>query len=458
MRLNTLPLQPTLSFFGPAWLAWPAPAQAQPLVEAWTLHPWRVVLSAALACVVLVMVVYGLRQYLFALHRMFGQHRYPFAGIAQADWPRVTVFVAAHNEDKVIASNLQALLASDYPRDRIQVVVVNDRSSDQTRSIVDSFVRSSSGRILAFHRAQGKPGKAAALKDAMALASGDIAIIFDADYTPGPGLMRQLVAPFFDPEVGAVMGRVVPRNTGRNLLTRLLDMERSAGYQVEQQARMDLRGVPQFGGTVGGVRLSALQAVGGWRDDVLAEDTDITFRLLIAGWKTVYNNAAACHEEVPEEWASRLRQIHRWAKGHNQVLMRQFWALLRSPRVTPRERIDGLLLLHIFLMPPVLLLGWLLVMALYYLDAAGNLTLFIPAPLLAAYAITGSFAVFMQMVYAVLLDGHRLRIRLLPLQLLNFLGSLPATSRALASCLWDSLTGRELVWHKTPRYQSQEAA
>jgi len=323
---------------------------------------------------------------------------------------------------------------------------------------VNRYVSAWPDRIQAFHRLSGKPGKAAALKDAMAHATGDIAVIFDADYTPGPALLRQLIAPFFDPEVGAVMGRVVPRNAGKNLLTRLLDMERSAGYQVDQQARMNLRAVPQYGGTVGGVRLSALQAVGGWSDDVLAEDTDITFRLLIAGWKTVYNNHAACHEEVPQEWAVRLRQVHRWAKGHNQVLLRQAWALLRSPCVTARERLDGLLLLNIFLMQPLLLLGWLLAIGLYYQDAAQTLTLFIPAPVLMAYAALGGFSAFLQLAYASVVDGHRERIRLLPLQLMGFMGSLPTISLALVSCIADKLTGQELVWHKTIRYQAQEAA
>ncbi|MFY0104485.1 hypothetical protein ABTP95_22220, partial [Acinetobacter baumannii] len=75
-----------------------------------------------------------------------------------------------------------------------------------------------------------------------------------ADYLPARGLIKQLVAPFFDPEVGAIMGRVVPVNAGANLLTRLLDLERSGGYQVDQTARMNLGLVPQYGGTVGGIR------------------------------------------------------------------------------------------------------------------------------------------------------------------------------------------------------------
>lgn len=434
------------------------PAAAQELISTWQQRPASVALALVMGVIVLVMLSYGLRQMLYALNRMFGSQRYPYAHIVPAEWPMVTVFIAAHNEEKVIAHSMQALLQSDYPQDRLNVVVVNDRSSDRTAAIVDATIAQNPGRLQAFHRSSGKPGKAAALKDAVRHAQGDIAIIFDADYTPGPGLLRQLVTPFLDPEVGAVMGRVVPRNVSTNLLTRMLDMERSAGYQVDQQARMNLQGVPQFGGTVGGVRLSAVQAAGGWRDDVLAEDTDITFRLLVAGWKTVYNNQATCYEEVPEEWSVRLRQIHRWAKGHNQVLWRQVRQLIRSPWLSWRERIDGLMLLHIFLLQPLLLLGWTMAVGLYYLNGAEVLTVFIPGFLLVVYAALGGFSAFMQMVYAVLVDGHRQRIRLLPLQMFNFVASLPTITAALGDVVLDRMLRKDLVWHKTARYRKESGA
>lgn len=415
-------------------------------------------MALLLSLIVLVMLTYGVRQSVYALQRMFGGLRYPYAGLEQANWPNVTVFIAAHNEEQVIADSMQAMLKTDYPSDRLKVVVVNDRSSDGTAAIVNDYVRRHPDQIEAFHRSSGKPGKAAALKDAVRYTNGDIAIIFDADYTPGPTLIRQLVAPFLDPEVGAVMGRVVPRNVSTNLLTRLLDMERSAGYQVDQQARMSLSTVPQFGGTVGGVRLSAVESVGGWHDDVLAEDTDLTFRLLIGGWKTVYNNAAACYEEVPEEWSVRLRQLHRWAKGHNQVLLRHGLSLLSSTHISMRERIDGLLLLNIFLMQPLLLLGWLLVVALYYMNAAATLTLFIPSMVLVFYSALGGFSAFLQMAYAVLTDGHRARIRLLPFQLFNFWSGLPTATSALGSAVLCQFIHKELVWNKTVRYRKQVSA
>lgn len=420
-------------------------------------RPLAVLLASALGLIVLVMLAYGVRHTVFTFSRLLGRPRQPYLDIGVADWPSITVFIAAHNEEKVIAGCLDALLTTDYPRDKLKIVPVNDRSSDRTREIVDHYVARHPQLIVPFHRTGGKAGKSAALKEALAFAEGDIALIFDADYVPSKGLLRQLVAPFFDPEVGAVMGRVVPANAGSNLLTRMLDLERSAGYQVDQQARMNLRGVPQYGGTVGGVRRSAVEAVGGWHDDTLAEDTDITFRLLVGGWKTVYNNRAECYEEVPEEWPVRIRQVRRWAKGHNQVLWRCGRQLWSSPWLSLRERLDGLMLLSVFVVPPLLLLGWVLALALYYLNGGALVALFIPVLALVAYGALGNFAAFLEIVMAVLLDGHRNRIRLLPINLLCFFVSLFAISRAGFDSLADHFLKRELVWHKTLRYRKEIA-
>ncbi|MFC5398911.1 glycosyltransferase [Undibacterium jejuense] len=410
-------------------------------------------MASVLVFIVVIMMIYAVRHVLFTLNRLFGNQRHPYLDIDCARWPLVTVFIAAHNEEKVIEGCLKALLNSNYPVSALRIVPVNDRSSDGTRDIIDQYVSQFPGRITPFHRTSGKPGKAAALKDALVHAHGDLAIIFDADYIPGRGLLKQLIAPFFDPEVGAVMGRVVPINAGVNLLTRMLDLERSGGYQVDQQARMNLKLVPQYGGTVGGVRLSAVEASGGWHDNVLAEDTDITYRLLINGWKTIYTNRSECYEEVPEDWAVRIKQVKRWAKGHNQVLVRYWYSFIKSDYLSLRERVDGLLLLFVFVMPPLLLLGWFLAVALYFLNAGSLVSALIPVFALLAYGTMGNFAAFFEITIAVLLDGNRRRILLLPFNLLGFFISLFAISSSVTSLIGDHLFKRDMVWEKTIRYR-----
>ena len=404
--------------------------------------------------IVLLICVYTVRHYWFTLNRLIGTQRHPYIDVDTADWPEVTIFIAAHNEEAVIEHILEALLEVDYPPEKMLIMPVNDRSKDRTREIIDGFVARYPDRIRPFHRTEGKPGKAAALKDATALVNTEVMLVFDADYIPGKGLVKQLVAPFFDPEIGAIMGRVVPLNAGTNLLTRLLDLERSGGYQVDQQARMNMRLVPQYGGTVGGVRRSALDSIGGWLDDTLAEDTDLTYRLLLRGWKTAYQNRSECYEEVPETWPVRAKQISRWAKGHNQAMVRYALPLLRNPRVGMQERWDGLLLLGIlrhgagaagragfFLCP--LLRGTASVPGVIALLAA------------TCYSSLGNFAAFFQIAAAARLDGYRGRIRLLPLNIVGFLVSLVCVSGATLSALLPGGRKRNQVWDKTQRFRKE---
>jgi cellulose synthase/poly-beta-1,6-N-acetylglucosamine synthase-like glycosyltransferase len=401
---------------------------------------------------VAVLAIYTIRHYFFTLNRLFGRHRQPYVDIVAGEWPTVAVFVPAHNESAVIRDSLDALLASDYPRDRLVIVPVDDRSKDDTRRILLEYAEREPSRVRPHLRDGGTPGKAAALREAMELHQTDLYLVFDADYIPGPRLVRQLVAPFFDPGVGAVMGRVVPMNVGTSLLTRLLDLERAGGYQVDQQARMNLGLLPQYGGTVGGVRRSALRQVGGWRIDSLAEDTDITYRLLLAGWEVVYQNRSECYEEVPESWPVRIRQIQRWAKGHNQVLSTYLGRLVRNPlRLPARQVIDAVLLLGVFVVPLVLILGWICAITLFF---AGAPPQWGPLAVLSvsSFNTIGNFAAFFQVAAASRLDGSRERIRVLPFLLLGFLVSTFAVARASASRgSW--LRPKGVSWDKTERYR-----
>jgi cellulose synthase/poly-beta-1,6-N-acetylglucosamine synthase-like glycosyltransferase len=413
----------------------------------------RLALLIPLYLIVALIVVYTIRHYIFTLNRLFGRHRQPYVDIGTAPWPAVAVFVPCHNEEKVIGHMLDALLGADYPVDRLVIIPIDDRSTDRTAQVVDDYAVQFPGRIRAIHRTGGTSGKAAALKDCASASDAEIHLVFDADYLPGRGLIKQLVAPFVDPEVGAVMGRVVPLNVKRTLLTRLLDLERAGGYQVDQQARMNLRLIPQYGGTVGGVRRAALENVGGWRDDTLAEDTDMTFRLVLAGWEVVYQNRSECYEEVPETWPSRIRQIKRWAQGHNQSLARYWWPLLkRPPHLARRAVLDGILLLGVFAMAPVLAIGWGLALALYYLGMPPSAGLLVILAV-AMYGTLGNFAAFFEVAAAARLDGSRGRIKLVPFLIVGFLVSLVSVSIATLTQMFTRGTPN-MRWEKTERHRA----
>jgi cellulose synthase/poly-beta-1,6-N-acetylglucosamine synthase-like glycosyltransferase len=404
---------------------------------------------------VTVLSLYALRHYLFAVSRLFLKRPHDwmeFSGFVQ---PRVTVLVPMHNEQAVAADVLQALVESDYDHERLDILAINDRSTDRTAEIIDEFA-AKHPIVRAVHRETGTGGKGAALKLATPMAGGEILLLFDADYFPGRSMIKQLVAPFCDPRVGAVMGRVVPHNTGRTLLTELLSMERAAGYQVGQQARYNLGLTPQFGGTVGGVRASALQSVGGWNPESLTEDTDLTFRLITRGWKVAYVNRAECYEEVPETWEVRRRQIARWATGHTDCLHRLFSSVVWSHALSPWEKIDALFVLGCYLTAPVLILGWLASLVLFFSPEAHSVPVLALALTFAGYQMFGSQATFYELGVAALLDGAAHRVLLMPLSLFNFFASTGAICRALLRYYAGKISGSGRPrWQKTKRYREK---
>lgn len=411
-------------------------------------------IKIVLLVIIAILVVFMIRHLIFTLNRLFGRQRHPYLDVDVADWPTLAVLVPSHNEEAVIANALSALVDVDYPHDRLRIIPIDDRSEDDTWDIIERYHKDYPHLIDPIRRIKGKQGKSAAISEATELIHEDVVIVFDADYVPGRALLKQLAAPFFDPEVGAVMGRVVPHNTGSNLLTRLLDLERAGGYQVDQQARMNLQLVPQYGGSVGGARLRALKQVGGWREDALAEDTDLTYRLLLHGYKTVYENRSECYEEVPERWQERNRQIMRWAKGHNQAAFRYVWRVLRTRHVRHLERLDAILLLGVYTVAPLLLVGWVCALLLYYAGQQTIATAGVALFAFVGFGAMGNFAAFFEIAAALHLDGSGRRVRLLPLNFFNFLVSLINITRACFGLVFvDFLLNREMRWEKTKRYR-----
>jgi cellulose synthase/poly-beta-1,6-N-acetylglucosamine synthase-like glycosyltransferase len=400
--------------------------------------------------VVLIMAVYAARHYLFTVNRLTGEQRLYYQDIVDSDLLTLSVLMPMHDEELVARRSLEALLRCEYPRELLEIVPIDDHSTDGTRAIL-AEIAAAHPVVRPLYRDTGERGKPAALNDALRAATGEVVIVFDADYLPGRGVLRDLAVCFKDPEVGAVMGRVVPVNTRRNLLTRLLDLERSGGYQVDQQARHNLRLMPQYGGTVGGFRRDIALALGGFDPAVLAEDTDLTYRLCERGWKVVYANKVECFEEVPENWRVRARQIKRWSRGHNAVLFRHFGPLLRSRYLDRREKFDGLLLLLIYTVPVFLFTGIVDSMILFYLGEMQIIESIFVFLFVAAYNSFGNFAPFYQIGTASLLDGVTHRIRLLPFLMFYFLLNIWTITGGFFLAVGDRLRHRRADWEKTTR-------
>ena len=409
--------------------------------------------------VIALMVLYIARQFRFTMNRMSGEQKMYYQDIMDSDMPSVTVLVPMHNEELVALNILERLLDADYPKERLEIIPINDHSEDKTREILDKFAAEHPA-IRPLHRYAGRRGKPAAINEALQRATGEVIIVFDADYRPPRGILRDIAVCFKDPEVGAVMGRVVPENVGANLLTRMLDLERSGGYQVDQQARYNLGLLPQYGGTVGGFRKSyCLHTVDGEKvcfdPNILTEDTELTIKLYLQGKQVVYANRAECYEEVPEDWDVRGRQIRRWARGHTQVMFRYLPRIYRSKMLTRRQKLDGMLLLVLYAMPPLFFLAVAALMVLFFAGEPAYATLLPVFFLTVAFNAFGNFSAFFQIGAATFIDGSTYRIRLLPFLMMNVFFNGIYISDGVIDAALDHVSGRATVWQKTMRFRKK---
>ena len=414
------------------------------------------ILKCYMIFVIFVMLIYATRHFVFTINRFQSHQRMYYNDIVATRMKMISVLVPMHNEELVLEEALEALLKCDYDRDMMEIIPINDNSTDRTKEMLDEYHRKYEF-IRPLHRDCPDRGKPVGLNDAMELARGEIIIVFDADYRPAKNLLKQLAITFEDPEVGAVMGRVIPYNANKNILTRLINIERSGGYQVDQQARYNMRLIPQYGGTVGAFRKDVMMEMGGFDTSVLAEDTDLTFRMYLRGWKVMYANSAECYEEAPESWTVRARQIRRWARGHNQVLFRELFPLLLSDKMTPREKFDGALLLLIYAVPVILLFGHITSYILFFMGDMNIFSGWWVLLFIGSYCSFGNFAPFYEIGVALTLDGVKGEVFLLPLMLFNFYFYLWAITQGFFDAIWDILTKRKVVWAKTSRFNKKNS-
>lgn len=413
------------------------------------------IMQGYLIFVIVLMLLYTARHFFFTVIRLLGKQRLYYNDIVSSKMKSITVLIPMHNEELVLKNVLESLLACDYDRDLLEIIPINDNSTDRTKEMLDEYHRKYEF-IRPLHRDCPDRGKPVGLNDAMQRARGEIIIVFDADYRPAKNMLKQIALGFEDPQVGAVMGRVIPYNTNTNMLTRLINLERCGGYQVDQQARYNLCTIPQYGGTVGGFRKKILLETGGFNPKVLAEDTELTYRLFTSGWKVVYANSAECYEESPEEWNVRGRQIRRWSRGHNEVLFRYLIPVITSPYMNLFQKIDGLFLLFIYAVPLFLLVGWGVSLILFFMGKMNIFSGWWVLLFLGIYNSFGNFAPFFEIGTALLIDGILGEALLLPLMMFNFFFYMWNISRGFLDAVVDTVTGRGVKWDKTVRFLNNE--
>src|SRR5262245_49645560 len=275
---------------------------------------------------------------LFGLHRIWMIARFRWCERAELEplpddaWPAVTVQLPLFDERTVAARLVRAAGALDYPRDRLEIQVLDD-SSDETRTIVDAEVGDLRRRGLdaSVVRRSGRAGfKAGALAHGLERARGELVAVFGADFVPHPDFLRRLVPAFRDARIGMVQARWEHSNRDQDLFTRAQATLLDGHFVIENTVRFDRGLFFNFNGTAGVWRRSAIEDAGGWQHDTLTEDLDLSYRAQLRGWRFVFVPGVIAPAEVPVEMNAFKSQQHRWAKGSIQTCRKLLPRILRS--------------------------------------------------------------------------------------------------------------------------------
>jgi cellulose synthase/poly-beta-1,6-N-acetylglucosamine synthase-like glycosyltransferase len=363
--------------------------------------------------------------------------------------PKISLMIPAHNEGMVITNTLEALLNLNYPAGHLEILVINDGSTDDTAAQVEAVaMQNPQVRLFNIPSEFAAKGKSAALNRGLSECHHDVIGIFDADNVPDPDsvlhLARQLAV---DPSLGAVIGKFRCINKKKNLLTRFINLECLAFQWIVQAGRWQLLRMATLPGTNYLIRRNLLEELGGWDEQALTEDAEMSIRIYQAGHLIKFVPYAVTWEQEPETLRVWFRQRTRWARGNNYVLEKYLMQVFRiKPRVIGLELFYAMAVYYIFFLA-------ILFSDLLFLLAIANLVL-IPVP--GPYKEVWLFAFLLFILELVIAlsrekEDSPLNIFLIALAYFTYCQLwIPVVLRAAYE---DFILKREHTWVKTQRFQ-----
>ncbi len=369
----------------------------------------------------------------------------------EESWPVVTVQLPLYNEAKVARRLIDACVALDYPRDKLDIQVLDDSTDETTERVARRVAHwQRQGVDITHIRRSNRTGyKAGALANALPLARGDYIAIFDADFVPEPDFLRRLVPHFFEDErLGMVQARWGHLNQDDSLLTRVQAFGLDAHFAIEQHVRERADCFMNFNGTAGVWRRDCIEDAGGWEHDTLTEDLDLSYRAQLRGWQFKYVSDVEVPAELPPDMNALRSQQFRWAKGAGETAMKLAGRLWRAAEPL-RVKLEGTFHLTAHFAFPFILLAALTHAPLLLLKGLGHG----PGPLYFAglgFGLIGFVGFFLAQLFAqrALYPDWRRRLALFPVFMAGTIGLSLNNSRAL----WQALRGVDTAFFRTPKY------
>ncbi len=287
---------------------------------------------AAYILVLIGMSGYGLHRLIIVFLYWKNVRNRPLPKAEFEELPHVTVQLPMFNEMFVVDRLLESVAALDYPRDKIEIQILDDSTDGTTELCMQKAeeLRSRGYDCVCLHRTDRTGYKAGALEEATKVAKGDFLFILDADFQPYPDVLMKQIHYFTDENVGLVQTRWEHINRNYNLLTRVQALFLDGHFMMEQTARNRSGRFFTFNGTGGIWRKTAIMDAGGWDHDTLTEDMDLSYRAQMKGWHFIFLNDVVTPAELPVDMDGFKAQQHRWTKGSIQVCQKMLFDILRS--------------------------------------------------------------------------------------------------------------------------------
>jgi cellulose synthase/poly-beta-1,6-N-acetylglucosamine synthase-like glycosyltransferase len=313
------------------------------------------------------------------------------------EYPEVTVQLPVYNERYVIPRLLGAINAFDWPREKLQVLVLDD-STDDTSTILDNEVKklSSNGLdIKVIRRSEREGFKAGALQNALRYTNGKYVAIFDADFVPPADFLTRTVPHLEDnPRLALVQARWGHVNREYNQFTEAFALGMDGHHLVEQAGRSAWGLLLNFNGTCGIIRTKAIENSGGWTADTLNEDLDLSYRMQLNGWKAMYIPDLVVPGETPPNIPAFRNQQSRWAQGSIQCCRKLLGKILRSPQFTISQKIQAYIHLTSYLVQPMILVMLLLTVPILYFNGHKLFSSLMPPMIIYVICVLSSISMY----------------------------------------------------------------
>jgi cellulose synthase/poly-beta-1,6-N-acetylglucosamine synthase-like glycosyltransferase len=359
----------------------------------------------ALSAVISVLLgIYSLHAWMLTL--LAFRTRTPPIASPSSVWPSVSVHLPVYNEKHVISRLLDSILAFDYPRNKLEIIVVDD-STDDTTKLVRFYQEKNPALVRVIRREKRDGFKAGALQVALEESKGEFFALFDADHVPGPDFLQRMV-PYLcsDKTIAFVQARPSYLRDVNSWIARALGLGIDAYAFVDQEARFSSNLLAHFSGSGGVFRKDAVVEAGGWSSQTLAEDLDLSIRLRLRGWRWVYDNSVECPGELPSSFAILRQQQFRWASGFAGCLAKHLRSLAETDYMSLVQKGEALVYLSEYVASPLIAAG-VVTAVLYILVFPLHFILYAPfhSPLAAFSAVmsgviyTAPLAMFSVAVY-----------------------------------------------------------